>query len=1040
MIQSFVRLFVLVFTATLIGCGNDVQVLRLAPEAAEDGRTEISLDHDWEFHKGELSVLATRIEQDEEQEERESNDFWQEIDLPHTWNAEDGYDGGGDYYRGDGWYRKQIKLTDSLAGKQIYLHFDGANQITDLYIDGQHIGQHRGGYGAFRFDLTSSLTPGVEHELAVKVNNSHHNDIAPWSADYTFFGGIYRSVHLLVTEPEHIEVMNYASPGVFIQQASLTDERANVEVAVNLMSQSATDSVRTLSVEIKDGTGNVVASATKTVSLQAQTKISEVVDLEVLQPRRWNGVNDPYLYQVSVQLMAEKRVLDSVVQPLGLREFYVDPEKGLILNGEYYDVKGVSRHQDFEGKGWALDREDHKRDFDLIEEMGASGIRLAHYQHDPYVYDLMDEKGFVTWAEIPLINKVPESQAFEENAAQQLKELIRQNYNHPSILFWGVSNEVSLTGLSQGGVEILERLNSLAKTEDSQRLSTAAVLGHHDGEPIWFVNDVVAQNVYYGWYYDDIKGLGRWADASRAAYPNRAFGVSEYGAGAGVSIHSAQPVQGDHSEEFQNLYHEGSWEELDKRPYIWSKFIWNMFDFAVDGRDEGERPGMNDKGLVSYDRKTKKDSFYWYKANWSDEPVLYISSRRFTERKRSSVDIKIYTNLQQVELQVNGDTISSKQSLGQARLIWSDIELEMGENKIEVFGRDKQGKKLVDQTVWHRIENDDTDISSSNGVIGIDVQQHRVFHLPYETTVEQLAGLIQVPFGAALDMSITGVPDKLVSVGDEFAVIAGNGDRQRYQVAEGALSVARPIKPSDQMSNGIMGYPAAPAYKAVDGSDDLSFDRDNISDLETTNFWLTGDPTGGSAHYKIDLGADYYIDRTVSTWLPDSINAQGTVQYTIELAANPTLDETTFVETYVNVVDRRNNTTALVTEDVIKKVGRYVRVNVLDSSYRVDIPIAGSLRLIGATELSVEGGLLFSDTLKVDYRRHQLSVPSKTTVAELKRQIKLVSEEYSVQVMSDSAALTDNESLTSDSYLVVASNKSSNPRRERYWINIVDGL
>jgi len=1025
MIQPLVRLLGLVFVFTLVGCENDVQNLKLASEAGENGRSEILLSQDWDFYKGSLSIAQAQLSS-------ESAVEWQDIDLPHTWNAEDGYDGGGDYYRGDGWYRKRIKLSDDLAGKRLYLHFDGANQITDLYIDGQHIGQHQGGYAAFRFDLTSALTPGFEHELAVKVNNSHHQDIAPLSADFTFFGGIYRNVRLLVTEQEHIEVMNYASPGVFIQQASLTQEKASVDVTVNLVNDSSSTSERRLLVDVRDSSGQLVAQTEKTVSLPANDKVNEKVALEIQQPKRWNGVKDPYLYDVQVQLMAEERVLDTVVQPLGLREFHVDPEQGLILNGEYYDVKGVSRHQDLEGKGWALDREDHKRDFDMVEDMGASGVRLAHYQHDAYVYDLMDEKGFVTWAEIPLINTVAESIEFEENAAQQLKELIRQNYNHPSVLFWGISNEVSMTGLSQAGVEILKRLNSLAKQEDNQRLSTAAVLGHHDGEPVWYVNDIVAENVYYGWYYDDMKGLGVWADKSREAYPNRAFGVSEYGAGAGATIHSADPVRGDHSEEFQNLYHEESWNELDKRPYIWSKFIWNMFDFAVDSRDEGERPGMNDKGLVSYDRKTYKDSFFWYKANWSDKPVLYITSRRFTERKRSVVDVKVYSNLKQAELIVNGQSLGEK-TLGKShRLIWSDVALDMGENKIEVVGLDAEGKKLTDNIVWNRIENDDTRISAANGVVAVDLADHRLFHLPHNTSVAQLAALIELPYGAVLDTTLLGAADDLIAVGGEFDVIAGNGERQMYRVAEGALSVARPIKTSAEMAHKVLGYPASPAYKAVDGSDDLHLDEEAMSNAEVNNFWLTGDPSGGPGQIKIDLGADYYIDRAVSSWLPAAVTEQGTVQYTIELADDVALDETVFFETYRTVVDQTNNDKPLKTTDSIKQVGRYVRINILASSYYIDLPVFGSLRLVGATEFSVEGGLLFSESLAVDYQERRLSVPEKMTVAQLRRQVQLIGDEYFLTVESAGSALEDSQVLTEDHYLVVASNDHNNVRRERY--------
>jgi Glycosyl hydrolases family 2, TIM barrel domain/Glycosyl hydrolases family 2, sugar binding domain/Glycosyl hydrolases family 2/Domain of unknown function (DUF4982) len=1028
MIQPCIRLLTPLLVFVLAGCAEDVQEIVLTKAHMIEGREEISLNHNWEFHKGSLSAEDQAEIVGSEAEEK----VWESIDLPHTWNAEDGYDGGSNYFRGDGWYRKRISIDKRLSGKRFYLHFDGANLITDVYIDGISVGNHRGGYGAFRFDLTPYLQAGVEHELAIKVNNERHEDIAPLSADYTFFGGIYRDLSLLVTGQDHIELLDYASPGVFLHQQVLTDEQAKVRAEINLINKGSNNLERQLQVSIKKQNGELVEAKSTVIDLPPGERVTQNLILEIDQPRRWNGVKDPYLYTAVVQLMDGEKVIDSVTQPLGLRSFKVDPEKGLYLNGEYYDVKGVSRHQDLEGKGWALNEADHLRDFDIIEEMGATGVRLAHYQHDPYVYKLMDKKGFVTWAEIPVINEVPESAEFEVNAVEQLKELIRQNFNHPSILFWGTSNEVSMGGLSQGGVEVLKRLNALAKQEDNQRLTTAAVLGHHDGEDVWYVNDVVAQNVYYGWYYDAIKDIGRWADESREAYPNRAFGVSEYGAGAGPSIHSATPVKGDHSEEFQNLYHEGSWNEMKARPFIWSKFIWNMFDFAVDSRDEGERPGMNDKGLVSYDRETYKDSFYWYKANWSQEPVLYITSRRFVERKRTSTDIKIYTNLPAAELIVNGISLGSKTQVGDHSLVWESVALNMGENTIKVVGADAAGKQISDRVEWTRIENDDTRLAAVDGVLGIDLENHRVYHVPYGTTVEQLESLISLPYGAELDMALAGSPNNLVTVGDQFEVIAGNGNRQAYQIAEGTLSVARPIKVDRELAHGIMGYPAAPAVKAVDGNDDISISREDASKLDVSPFWLTGDPSGERGQIKIDLGADFYIDRLVSSWLPAAFTENGTMKYTVDLASDVTLDETVFFETYQTIIDKTENEVSLRTKDSIEKVGRYIQVNMVDSSYVVDIPFLGELKLFGAAEISVEGGLLFSETLTVDYRRHVISISPGVTAEKLKQQLSTISEEYSLTVEEGGRAVSENQPLTKDYYVVVASNNKGNARKERY--------
>jgi Glycosyl hydrolases family 2, TIM barrel domain/Glycosyl hydrolases family 2, sugar binding domain/Glycosyl hydrolases family 2/Domain of unknown function (DUF4982) len=1033
MMQPFTRLpalFIVVIASItfLVGCAGDVQLVELTTKQLAGGRVQLPMNSTWEFYKGALPLEQTRVAS-----EKANEQDWEGIDLPHTWNAEDGYDGGSNYFRGDGWYRKQIKVADSLVGKRFYLHFDAANLITDVYVDGQHIGQHRGGYAAFRFDLTPYIMPGVEQELAIKVNNERNNDIAPLSADYTFFGGIYRDLSLIVTDQDHMELMDYASAGVFLHQESLTDKHADVRAQINLINNDAQAIDRVLEVSVVNAEGEILDSKTQSVSLAASQKISESVNLSIENPRRWHGVEDPYLYQVAVKLMDGKRVVDSITQPLGLRTFQVDPEKGLLLNGKYYDIKGVNRHQDIEGKGWALTDEDHKRDFEIIAEMGTTGMRLAHYQHDPYVYQLMNEMGFVTWAEIPVINEVPESQAFEDNAADQLKELIRQNFNHPSILFWGVSNEVSMTGLTPGGVEILKRLNTLAKEEDDSRLTTAAVLGHHQGDDIWYVNDIVAQNVYYGWYYEKIADIGRWADESRAAFPNRAFGVSEYGAGAGPSIHTAEPKKGDHTEEFQNLYHEGNWNELKQRPFVWSKFIWNMFDFAVDARDEGERPGMNDKGLVTYDRKTYKDSFYWYKANWSKEPVLYVTSRRFTERKRAEVDVKIYTNLKEAELQLNGKSIGSKSQTDEHKLIWEGVELAMGENTIKVVGRDAKGKLQRDEVRWSRIENDDTRLAAVDGVLGIDLQNFRVFHVPYGTTVDGLKDLVELPYGASLDMSLAGAKSDVIVVGDKFEIVAGNGNRQVYQVAEGAISVARPIKVNAELAHGMMGYPAAPAYKAVDGESFVGMSFEEEKGLEVSPIWLTGDPSGKrGGQFKIDLGANYYIDRLDATWLSEEMGESGKMLYTIELAKDIALDETVFVETYETVVDKSDNDISHRTQDDIKQVARYVRINILDSSYFFEIPLFGKFKLVGATEFSVDGGLLFSEELSIDYNKKAIAIPHETTTGELKQSLQLVSQEYQLLLKQEGKEVDSDLPLTEQHYVVVASTDSTNTRKERY--------
>ncbi|WP_323847202.1 glycoside hydrolase family 2 protein [Microbulbifer magnicolonia] len=999
--------------------GVETQQIQLTKLSARSGRLEISLNSNWDFHRGPLDADVNRS--------GNGCDEWGRVDLPHTWNALDGYSGGNDYFRGDGWYRKTIRLDGSLAGRRFYLHFDGANLIADLYVDGRHVGQHRGGYSAFRFDLTELLRPGEDQLLAVKVNNERHEDVAPLSADFTFFGGIYRDVKLLVTRQEHIDVMDHASPGVFLHQKSLSDQRARIDVQVNLINHATASLKRLLRIEIADADGSIVARREQPVALRAGCGSARFITLEIDQPRRWDGIRDPYLYAVTVSLLDGETLVDSLRQPLGLREFKVDAVSGLFLNGSHYDVRGVSRHQDSEGKGWALSADDHRRDVEMIEELGASAVRLAHYQHAPCVYDLMDEKGLVTWAEIPLVNEVPATEAFERNVRSQLLELVRQNYNHPSILFWGICNEVSLCGMGADSFEILKGLQALAKSEDPGRLTTNAVLGRCDGEDIWFLTDIVAENTYFGWYYDAAEDLGRWADRARQAYPQRAFGVSEYGAGAGVGIHSDEPHAGDHSEEYQSIYHEISWLQMRRRPYLWSKFIWNMFDFAVDSRDEGERAGINDKGLVTYDRKIRKDSFFWYKANWSRAPVLYITSRRFNVRKRPCADIKIYSNLERVELLVNGRSLGVRQ-VEDCRVIFPAVGLAMGDNCIEAKAVDRDSHWHSDQVHWQRIDNDDTDIAASNGVIGVDLDNRRIYHLPYGTSVAELEGLIKLPFGAVLDVSAIGSAGRIVRPGDRFAVVAANGRRREYTVARGALSVARPVRVNKELLHGIFGYPAAPAVKVVDGNDSFPLEQEK----HTASYWLTGDANQGSGHLRIDLGADYFIHRLDSAWLPPLLTENGVCQYTVEVARDLEPDATVFVEHYDMVVDRRRNREPLRTADAIGRCGRFVRINILDSSYKVELPLLGSFRLFGATQFTVSGGLLYSEHLAVDYDTRCIVLPCRVTVAELRDQLRVVGQGSELKVTLRGEPASDHMQVTEHHGVLVKSRNKNSVRREYY--------
>jgi len=975
-------------------------------------RTSVSLNDGWHFRRGEGKALTNLDTLDEN---------WSSISIPHTWNAEDGADGGDDYFRGDGWYHRELRLEENLQGKRFYLQFNGANLITDVFIDGQAIGQHVGGYATFRFDITDHLTLGGRNLLSVKVNNARHDDVPPLAADFTFFGGLYRNVELLITQPQHFDVLDYASSGFYVDQRAISAERAELDVHSRVINTAKQSQSLSLKLQLLDALGETVTN--KQVSLELGAGESTIISesLRVIAPHLWQGVTDPYLYQLRLTLSNNGGVLDSLEQPLGLRNFKIDPEHGAFLNGKPLRLQGVSRHQDKKDKGWALSRADHEEDFQLILEMGANAVRLAHYQHDKYVHQLADRLGLLIWAEVPVISEVTGSQAFTDNAKQQLIELIRQNYNHASIVMWGLFNEISIHGTDVNTTLVTE-LQALAKDEDKYRLTTGAVLGDHEAQGVFMLPDIVAQNRYDGWYYNDFDGMGEWLDRNAKAFPSRALGISEYGAGASTDIHSDQPVNQDHTEEYQNLYHEENWLIMRERPFMWGSFIWNMFDFAADLRDEGSVPGLNNKGMINHDRTVKKDSFFWYQSHWRKEPMVYITSRRFDLRKTPEVDIKVYSNLEAAELFVGGQSQGMQRNDGSNRLRWPKQPLSMGNNNIEVRGVG-ENKTLSDQVSWVRVLNDDTRLAST--ALGIDNQQSIIYNPPYGVTQLELRKTLALPYGAAATFDKERPNEAAVKPGDTLTVTAASGAEQVFTVAVGPLSIGRPVKANRELKHGMMGSPPAQASNAVNGKDELQ----PVEGEE--EFWITADPMQGPGWLKIDLGRDYYIDRLDSTWLPVSMGEQGTVQYTIDVAKQKVESAVVFAETYHEAVDQRSNRQPLRTTDTIGQVGRHVRINILDSSYAFDVPVLGRFKLIGATEFSVHGGLLYSDQLPINYQQHTIAITSDLRVKQVRELLNAVPTDAKWQFYLDDKPLNPEDILLAGSYLLLAANDDGQ-RRERY--------
>jgi beta-galactosidase len=647
-----------------------------------------SLNAGWKFHLGDLAGAEAETFDDA---------GWSGVDLPHTWNAQDGQDGGGNYFRGTGWYRRRFTAARSWAGRKVYLQFDGANRRADVYLNGRLLGTHFGGFARFRFDATPYLKDGAENVLAVRVNNEV-NDIAPTVADFTFFGGIYRGVSLLVTDRLQIETMDYASPGVYLKQESVSRERADLSVNVKLANHEGRAADVRVRVVVAAADGAMLKETEATARVEAGGRGEVVERLTLARPRLWDGTRDPYLYKVYAEVYEGGRLRDRVEQPLGLRFFKVDADGGFFLNGRPLDLHGVSRHQDRLNKGWAISEADEREDFALIREVGATAIRVAHYQQSQLWYSLADQSGLVMWAEIPFVGPALDKPTFADNAVEQLRELIRQNYNHPSILFWGVGNETR--GASADA--LIARLAAEVKTEDPTRLSTYAS-DHADDDPKNWHTDLTAFNRYYGWYRGSLEDFAAWADRIHKEFPRARVGVSEYGAGASVAQHEADPKQPKpasryHPEEYQALFHEAYWNAMRSRPFLWCKFVWNMFDFAADQRSEGDTLGRNDKGLVTYDRRTRKDAFFWYKANWSDAPVLYITDRRFVRRTQPVTDVKVYSNADSVELFVNG--VSKGKRAGENHVFrWAGVNLKEGENRVEARAA-RAGRRLADSCTW----------------------------------------------------------------------------------------------------------------------------------------------------------------------------------------------------------------------------------------------------------------------------------------------------------------------------------------------------
>lgn len=602
------------------------------------------------------------------------------VNLPHTWNNIDGQDGGGDYYRGVCTYTYTFKNPLSNKDEELYIEFKGVNSSSTIILNDEQVTSHDGGYSAFRANLTPYLKEN--NTLVVKVDNSINDYVYPQKADFTFYGGIYRDVNLIIVNKEHFDLDFYGANPLKIDTKI---NGINGIVKVNAFTKSNLD----VTIEIYDNNNKLLATSTNNTEIN--------IDHITL----WDGIKNPYLYLAKAKLLKNNEVIDEISSYFGFRTFKVDPKKGFFLNGRPYPLRGVCRHQDRLGLGNAISKKEHLEDMEIIKEIGANTIRLAHYQHDDYIYELCDKMGYIVWAEIPYISEHLKNG--DENAISQMKELIYQQYNHPSIVTWGISNEITMFNHHKKDMlRLHHKLNSLCHEIDPNRLTTLACFAMCSPfNKSAHITDIVSWNLYLGWYVPGFFLNDLWIKFFHFLYPNRALGYSEYGAEGMPNLHSFKPKRFDNSEEYQCVYHEYLLKCFERHPYLWATHVWNMFDFGSDGRDQGDDPGKNHKGLVTFDRKLKKDAFYLYKAYWSEEKFIHLCGSRYVNRHEKVTNIKVYSNTnEEVILYHNDQKIATSKA---DKIHNFKLKLNPGQNKIKVIS-----SSFEDEMIINKVENIDT--------------------------------------------------------------------------------------------------------------------------------------------------------------------------------------------------------------------------------------------------------------------------------------------------------------------------------------------
>ncbi|MDH8702222.1 hypothetical protein M2138_001582 [Dysgonomonadaceae bacterium PH5-43] len=935
-------------------------------------REKINIGTDWKFKTKILTNAPATEDYDDSS--------WSSVSIPHTWNALDAQDGGSaqnnnsgsGYLQTTSWYRKTLKWNQEYEGKKIYLDFLGANIQAEVYINGVSVGIHKGGYTAFRFDITNNLKEG-DNIIAVKVDNDNNGsklqDIAPISGDFSFYGGIYRKIHIVVVNPVHVDLMDKASSGLYLTTTNVSNTSANLEVRAKVVNESNEPKTVNLKAVFKHpDTFNAIDEVPKPVfDVATMTKNGEVIEtlnddnivipanssyefkkqITVSNPRLWNGLEDPYRYLVDFTVSEGNSVIDAVSEYVGFRYFSAN-QNGFYLNGKLYPLRGICRHQDWEGLGNAITETEHNIDFGMMYDIGANTVRLAHYPQDPYMYDLCDRYGIVVWAEIPFVDHIGNNANFETVTRQQLEEMIKQQYNRPSILMWGLQNEVK-SSYDAKMIPMMQGLHDLAYSIDPTRLTVQAT---NQGTARNWKSDLIGWNIYHGWYQDG--SLGGFMDGCRnKTVPE---GMAEYGAGANVNHHeigrTTRPQHdGDwHPEEWQNYVHEAAAKSIATRNYIWGTYIWNMFEFGSDWRDEGERPGVNDKGLVTFDRSIKKDSYYLYRANWSKDPFSYISSRRFNERDVDDTPVTIYSNCESVELFLNGVSQGKKTKTSNTCGIftWNKISLtNVGENTIKVVGL-SNGKEYTDEIIWNRVLASSTSLTSST--LYVDNAKKRIGLTTEDIAYNQLDKYLIGDKGATFALfesdGTTAVTSGTVKIGMKVIVTSESGKETAIYniVASSHLALGKAVT-TDSTEAGN------DASNAVDGNSSTRWAAANSS-----SHWL-----------QIDLGKKYILNQVVVHWFNNTSSSRS-YYYTIGGSNNGS--------SFTTLVNRSTNTVVgKVTSNISNKEAQYLKINVTGSSTGSAYP--------SIYEVEVYGWMLESDVYEVNFDKGYILVPEPEGAANI---------------------------------------------------------